>query len=86
MIFLFKNDISNEKRNVFNNVLSNIWRIKCVKLNVLLLERGYVSVNQIDAIRRTGFIEISGVADINYDLARQKADNYFIPKCYITVD
>lgn len=47
---------------------------------------GYIGVSHIEAIRRIGFAELVAVADVNYGLARRKADEYFIPKCYNTVD
>lgn len=47
---------------------------------------GFIGVSHIEAIRRIGFAELVAVADVNYELARRKADEYFIPKCYSTVD
>ena len=56
-------------------------KIKCV-----IIGMGYVSVNQIDALRRVGFVDIIGAIDVNYEIAKQKAEKYFIPKCYATVE
>jgi predicted dehydrogenase len=56
------------------------------KIQCAIVGMGYVSVNQIDAIRRVGFVEIAGCVDINPGLARLKAEKYHIPKCYETVE
>jgi predicted dehydrogenase len=47
---------------------------------------GYIGASHIEALRRIGFTDCVAVADVNEVLARQKADAYFIPKCYKTVD
>ncbi len=56
------------------------------KIKCAIVGMGYVSANQIDALRRVGFVDILGTVDVNYELARQKAEKYFIPKCYATVE
>lgn len=56
------------------------------KIKCAILGMGYVSGNQIDALRRVGFVDIIGVVDINHELAKQKAEKYFIPRCYTTVE
>lgn len=57
-----------------------------VKITCAIVGMGYVSVNHIDAIRRTGYAEITGVFDINVELARSKAEKYYIPRYYATID
>ena len=47
---------------------------------------GYISSSHIDAIRRVGFAEVAAVTDINYEIAKRKADSYHIPKCYKSAD
>jgi predicted dehydrogenase len=47
---------------------------------------GYIGVSHIEAIRRIGFAEVAAVADTNYELAKRKADELCIPKCYKTVE
>lgn len=47
---------------------------------------GYIGASHIDALRRIGFIECAAVADVDYALAKKKADAFYIPKCYTTVD
>ena len=58
-----------------------MYKIKCA-----IVGMGYVSVNQIDALRRVGFVDIIGALDVNYELSKKKAEKYYIPKCYTTVE
>ena len=51
-----------------------------------IIGMGYIGVYHIDAIRRIGFAEVSAVADINYEIAKKKASDYYIPKCYKGID
>ncbi len=56
------------------------------KIKCGIIGMGYISGYHIDAIRRAGFLEVSAITDINYELAKKKADEYCIPKCYRSVD
>lgn len=47
---------------------------------------GFISSFHIDAIRRVGFVEVTAITDVNYNLAKKKAEKYNIPKCYKNVD
>ena len=47
---------------------------------------GFISSFHIDAIRRVGFAEVIAITDVNYNLAKKKADKYSIIKCYRSVD
>lgn len=47
---------------------------------------GYIGVSHIEALRRIGFADVVAVADANAGLARRKAEEYFVAKCYDTVD
>lgn len=51
-----------------------------------IIGMGYIGASHIEALRRIGFIECVAVADVNYSLAKQKAQDYCIPRCYETVD
>lgn len=51
-----------------------------------IIGMGYIGVSHIEAIRRIGFAELVAVADVNYELAKKKADEYYIPKCFKTVE
>jgi len=55
--------------------------IKCAVVGM-----GFISSFHIDAIRRVGFLEVSAVNDVNWVLAKKKADAYCIPKCYKSVN
>lgn len=56
------------------------------KIKVGIIGMGFIGVSHIEAIRRIGFLELVAVADTNYELAKRKADEYYIPKCYRTAD
>jgi predicted dehydrogenase len=51
-----------------------------------IIGMGYIGASHIEAIRRIGFARLTAVADANCDLARVKADEYNIPKCYSSVE
>ena len=56
------------------------------RIKVGIIGMGFIGVSHIDAIRRIGFAELVAVADVNYELAKKKAEEYYIPKCYQTVE
>jgi predicted dehydrogenase len=51
-----------------------------------IIGTGYIGVSHIEAIRRIGFAELVAVADANAELARHKAEEYYVPRCYEGVD
>lgn len=56
------------------------------KIKVGIIGMGYIGSSHIEAVRRIGFAEIIAIADVNYELARTKAEEFNIPKCYMTID
>ncbi|HHW48496.1 MAG TPA: Gfo/Idh/MocA family oxidoreductase [Clostridiaceae bacterium] len=56
------------------------------KIRAGVIGMGFIGVSHVEAIRRIGFAELVAVADVNYELAKKKADEYNIPKCYSTVE
>ncbi len=56
------------------------------RIKVGIIGMGYIGVSHLEAIRRIGFTELVAVADANTALARKKAAEFFIPKCYDTVE
>lgn len=56
------------------------------KIKAGIIGMGFIGVSHIEAIRRIGFAEMYAVADINYQLAEKKAEEYSIPKCYKTIE
>ncbi|MEN6314463.1 MAG: Gfo/Idh/MocA family oxidoreductase [Clostridiaceae bacterium] len=56
------------------------------KIKAGIVGMGFIGVSHIEAVRRIGFAELTAVADVNYELAKRKAGDYFIPKCFKTVD
>lgn len=56
------------------------------RIRVGIIGTGYIGVSHIEAIRRIGFLELLAVADTNQELAQKKANEYFIPRCYATLD
>ena len=51
-----------------------------------IIGMGYIGASHIEALRRIGFIKVEAVADVNYELAKAKAEAFYIPKCYRTVE
>jgi predicted dehydrogenase len=56
------------------------------KIKAGIIGMGYIGASHVEALRRIGFVEITAVADVNYSLAKKKAEEFFIPKCYHTVE
>lgn len=56
------------------------------RIKSAIIGMGYIGVSHIEAIRRIGFAELVAVADTNVALARRKAEEYFVPRCYESVD
>lgn len=56
------------------------------RIKSAIIGMGYIGVSHIEAIRRIGFAELVAVADANAALARRKAEEYFVPRCYESVD
>ena len=56
------------------------------RLKTAIIGTGYIGVSHIEAIRRIGFAELVAVADANAPLAKKKAEEYFVPRCYESVD
>jgi len=56
------------------------------RIKVGIIGTGYIGISHIEAIRRIGFLELAAVADANGELARRKAAEYYIPRCYETID
>lgn len=56
------------------------------RLRAGIIGIGYIGVSHVEAIRRIGFAELVGVTDTNYALAKGKAEEYHIPKCYQTIE
>lgn len=56
------------------------------KIRAGIIGMGFIGVSHIEAVRRIGFAELVAVADVNYELAKRKADEYYISKCYRSVD
>ncbi len=47
---------------------------------------GYIGISHLEAIRRIGFAELTAVADVNHELAKIRASEYDVPKCYESID
>src|SRR6185503_16266467 len=52
------------------------------KLGMGIVGVGFVGPHHIDAVRRLGYVDVVGVADMNEKLARDKADQLHVPKSY----
>jgi len=56
------------------------------KIRAGIVGMGFIGVSHIEAIRRIGFAELVAVTDVNYELAKKKAEEFNIPKCYRTIE
>ncbi|MBT3320578.1 MAG: Gfo/Idh/MocA family oxidoreductase [Clostridia bacterium] len=56
------------------------------KIKAAVLGMGFIGVSHVEAIRRIGSAQMVAVADTNYELAKSKAEQYNISKCYETVE
>ena len=56
------------------------------KIRAGIIGMGYIGVSHIEALRRLGSVEVCAVADTNAALVRKKSEEYYIPKCYTSVD
>jgi len=56
------------------------------KIKVGIIGAGFIGPVHIEAVRRLGFAEIVGFADMNQDLARAKAEQFHIPQFYDNYD
>lgn len=56
------------------------------KIKCAVIGTGFIGLCHIDALRRLGFVEVAAVADNQTDLARRKAAELGIKKCYDSVD
>ena len=56
------------------------------KIKVGIIGTGYIGVSHIEAVRRIGFLELLAVADANQALAQKKAKEFFIPRCYSSLE
>jgi predicted dehydrogenase len=56
------------------------------KLRAGIIGMGFIGASHIEAVRRVGFAEVAAVADVNYELAKTKAEQFNIPKCYSSIE
>ncbi|MHB8061986.1 MAG: Gfo/Idh/MocA family protein, partial [Ruminiclostridium sp.] len=52
------------------------------KIKVGIIGTGFIGPAHIDALRRLGFVEVAAIADINEEVARQKAELLNVSKYY----
>jgi predicted dehydrogenase len=56
------------------------------KIQAGIIGMGFIGVSHIEALRRIGFVRLAAVTDVNYDLAKRKADEYGIEKCCASME
>ncbi len=56
------------------------------KIKTGIIGLGLIGTIHIDALRRIGFVDLVAVADVNYEMAKNKADRYSIKKSYADLD
>lgn len=57
-----------------------------MKIKVGIIGVGFIGVSHIEGVRRIGFLELVAVADTNEELAKSKAKEYGIDRCYASID
>ncbi|MDR0720203.1 MAG: Gfo/Idh/MocA family oxidoreductase [Treponema sp.] len=56
------------------------------KIKVGIIGTGYIGDSHIEAIGRIGRLELAAIADVNYELAKKKADAFGVEKVYKNID
>lgn len=56
------------------------------KIKAGIIGMGLIGTLHVDALKRIGFVELEAVADVNYEMARCKADRSGIKKCFADMD
>jgi len=56
------------------------------QLNIGIIGMGFIGVSHIETARRTGSVCVLAVADADYALAKCRAEEYGVPRCYADVD
>lgn len=56
------------------------------RLKAGVIGTGFIGVCHMEAIRRIGFAELVAITDINYELTKRRAEEYYVPKCHKTID
>lgn len=56
------------------------------KIKAGIIGMGFISAYHIDALRRIGLVELAAVSDVNYEIAKSKADQYGVNKCFADMD
>lgn len=56
------------------------------KIKVGIIGMGYIGVSHIEALNRISGVDICAVADANYELAKQRAEQFGISRCFASMD
>ncbi len=56
------------------------------RIGMGLIGPGFVAEDQIDAVRRLGFVDVVAIADADESLARQKAEKFGVPKAHASFE
>jgi predicted dehydrogenase len=56
------------------------------KIKAGIIGMGLIGTFHVDAIKRIGFVELEAIADVNYEMAKKKADQFGINKCFVDYD
>ena len=58
--------------------------MECIRVGIIGM--GMIGSRHIETLRRIGGVQIAAISDQNYALARRKAEEFCIPKCYATAE
>jgi predicted dehydrogenase len=56
------------------------------KIRAGIIGTGFIGISHLEAVRRIGFADLIAITDVNNELAKKKAEEYSVPKCYKSVD
>jgi predicted dehydrogenase len=56
------------------------------QLTIGIIGMGFIGASHIEAARRIGGVRVGAVADANVELAKRRAEEYGIPRCYADAD
>ena len=56
------------------------------KIKAGIIGVGFISAYHIDALRRIGLAELEAITDVNFEMAKTKAEFYGVRKCYREID
>src|SRR5437764_7854605 len=70
-------------KHLSSNLQQQLLKMKTIKAGII--GTGFIGPAHVEAARRLGFVEMTGLCEANEELARAKAAKLYIPKAYSSV-